>query len=99
MAEAKAGRAAKEVVGVVVLVVLAAALAIPLGLSLVAFVPIGLILIAIAAIYAAWRHHEASLGHERRGGERAVLIGGSEGPGRYPVQQRVRRPAEWHSRF
>jgi len=85
MVEAKASRAAKEVAGVVVLLVLGAILVIPLGLSLVALVPIGLIVVALAAVYAAWRRHEVSVGQEKPGREHVELIGGTEVPeGRHP---------------
>jgi hypothetical protein len=77
-------RSAKWALGVAVLVVLVAAMAVPFGLSLVALAPFGLAAILAAAVYSGWRHRQAPVVHDDTRRARVVHVGGTEEPNAQP---------------
>ena len=79
MADTEPKRGTKVTVGLIAAFVLGALLVIAFGISLVALVPLLLLLVVAGGLYVAWRHYAVRRGLERdaRGGY-VELVGGRE---------------------
>jgi hypothetical protein len=69
------------IVYAILLTAVCGGLAVPLGLSLAALAPFGLLFILGAAIYASWHEHQLNAGYVERKRSRVTSVGGYEKTG------------------